>query len=443
MLWKAARDSTTGRRRLLLASGVWVCLVAACSDAPEGGAPHAAEPSVTTTRTVEPEREETDRPVGEPAPRNVQPTPLLAIDTHADTTQRMLDEGADLTRRLPDGHLDLVRMREGGLGGVFLSIWVDPRKYRGERAWRRTLALVGAVEELVQQHPEVAALCTTGDEVRAAFTAGKAAILMGLEGAHGLGTDDVDQALARTRQLFRRGVRYMTITWSTDNVFGHSATGRAPSEGLTDVGRALVAELNALGMIVDVSHVSDATFEDIARTATRPLLASHSASRALAAHPRNVTDDMIRRISAGGGAVCVNFYAQFIDAAYRARRRRVQRRNPQDFGDLSAQHGHYRGRATAALALAQQLDPQLGYPTVERLADHLAHVTEVGGPGAACLGSDFDGVGELPSGLSDVSQLPALRAALEARQLPVAAIFGENVLRVLDAQRAAPAAPAP
>jgi microsomal dipeptidase-like Zn-dependent dipeptidase len=232
-----------------------------------------------------------DPPVREPPPA---PTRILAIDTHSDTTQRMLDEDADLSQRLPDGHVDLVRMQEGGLGGVFLSIWVDPRKYRGERAWRRTLSLIGAVEELVRDHPEQAALCTTGAEVRAAFAAGKAAILMGVEGAHGLGTSDVEEALDRTRQLYRRGVRYMTITWSTDNDFGHSSTGRQPLMGLTDAGRSLVAELNTLGMIVDVSHVSDATFEDILGITTRPVLASHSSCRDLAAHPRNVTDAMIR-----------------------------------------------------------------------------------------------------------------------------------------------------
>ncbi|MCA9535297.1 MAG: dipeptidase [Myxococcales bacterium] len=380
-----------------------------------------------------------------PPPPAVPQVRVLAIDTHADTTQRMLDEGADLSQRLPDGHLDLVRMREGELSGVFLSIWVDPRKYGGERAWRRTLALVGAVESLVREHPEQAALCTSGDEVRAAFESGKAAILMGVEGAHGLGTSDVREAIERARQLYRRGVRYMTITWSTDNDFGHSSTGRQPSQGLTDAGRELVAELNALGMIVDVSHVSDATFEDILRVTTRPVLASHSSCRDLAAHPRNVTDAMIRAIAANGGAVCVNFYAQFLDAAYRAGRRRVQRQYETEFAALAAEHTHHRPRGVAARALALQLDPALSYPTVDRLAEHLAHVVEVGGPGAACLGSDFDGVGELPTGLADVSDLPALRAALEARELPVSAIFGENVLRVLDAQHGpvVSAAPSP
>lgn len=384
---------------------------------------------------VIPEPPPAEPPVTEPAPA---PARILAIDTHSDTTQRMLDEDADLSQRLPDGHVDLVRMQEGGLGGVFLSIWVDPRKYRGERAWRRTLSLIGAVEELVRDHPEQAALCTTSAEVRAAFAAGKAAILMGVEGAHGLGTSDVEEALDRTRQLYRRGVRYMTITWSTDNDFGHSSTGRQPLMGLTDAGRTLVAELNTLGMIVDVSHVSDATFEDILGVTTRPVLASHSSCRDLAAHPRNVTDAMIRRIASNGGAVCLNFYAQFLDADYRAGRRRVQRQHPEEFAALQEEHTHYRARSSAARELAQRLDPALRYPTLERLADHIAHVVEVAGPGAACLGSDFDGVGELPSGMEDVSDLGALRAALEARQLPVAAVFGENVLRVLEAQHAEP-----
>lgn len=427
------RPSRTLQRPRL---GPWLSVVALLSGLGCGGADEAPPPE-------EPARTEPAPPEPAPPEPPAEPALILAIDTHSDTTQRMLDEDADLSQRLPDGHVDLVRMREGGLGGVFLSIWVDPRKYTGERAWRRTLQLIDAVEDLVTEHPDQAALCTTSDEVRAAFAAGKAAILMGVEGAHALGTSDMEEALDRTRLLYRRGVRYMTITWSTDNDFGHSSTGREPQLGLTDAGRTLVTELNTLGMIVDVSHVSDATFEDILGLTTKPVLASHSSCRDLAAHPRNVTDAMIQRIAANGGAVCLNFYAQFLDATYRAGRRRVQRMHPDEFRTLQEEHTHYRPRATVGRTLAQQLDPTLVYPTVERLADHIAHVVEVAGPGAACLGSDFDGVGELPAGMDDVADLPVLRAALEARRLPVAAVFGENVLRVLDAQRAGSPPPTP
>ena len=414
-------------------------IVAACSgaSAPEpasdpSGASLPPEPAQSEASEASPD----EVPEGAAAPE----PPMIALDTHSDTTQRMAD-GDDLARRLEGGHVDLPRMREGGLDGVFLSIWVDPRIYRGERAFRRAQALIDAVHALADSHPDIAVLCRTAAEVRAAAASGRAAILMGVEGAHALGTSDVDRALQRLRTFHRRGVRYMTITWSTDNPFGHSSTGTHRGEGLTDAGRELVREMNTLGIIPDVSHVSDATLRDVLAVSTRPVFASHSAARALADHPRNITDDGIRAIAETGGAVCINFYAQVIDARYRRRRRGVQRQYAEAFAALAEEHGDVAIRGRAAQALARQLDPELEPPGVARLAEHFAHVVSVGGEGAACVGSDFDGVGELPVGMEDVSDLPALRDELVRRELPVRAILGENVLRILDAQVAEPARP--
>jgi len=360
---------------------------------------------------------------------------VLALDTHVDTPQRMLDASDDIGSRLPGGHLDLPRMREGGLSGAFFSIWVSPTRYPGERAWERALALIGAVRRVAEQHPEAAAVCTTAEEVRRAHAAGKIALLMGVEGGHALGApEDEDSYLERLRELHRLGARYMTITWSNDNALGHSSTGDAPSRGLTPLGRRVVGEMNRLGMIVDVSHVSDRTFWDILEVTTKPVLASHSSCRALADHPRNMTDRMIHAVSEQGGAVCINYYTQYIDVAYRARRRALEREHRPRFDAIEEAHEHSWLRWAPRNALARELDPELGTPTLETLGAHFAHAAEVGSPEAVCLGSDFDGVGELPVGLDDVSFLPALRAELERRELPVRPIFGENVLRVLAAQ---------
>lgn len=387
---------------------------------------------------------EVERTSVPPAPREVEapePPPAvlapIAIDTHVDTPQRMLDANDDIAQRLPDGHLDLPRMREGGLSGAFFSVWVDPEDHPGERAWDRALALTRSIRSVAERHPELAVVCTSGDEVRRAHAEGKIALLIGVEGGHALGRPrDEDVVLERLREIHALGARYMTITWSNDNLLGHSSTGSHPDRGLTELGRRVVREMNRLGMIVDVSHVSDRTFWDILEVTERPVLASHSSCRALADRPRNMTDDMIRAVGAQGGAVCINYYTEFIDAGYHQRRRALERRHQARFDALRTEYPSAWTRWPHRAALARELDPELGVPTLEVLGDHFAHAVEIAGPNGVCLGSDFDGVGELPVGLEDVSRLPALRAELESRGLPIAPIFGENVLRVLDANTA-------
>lgn len=351
--------------------------------------------------------------VPEPAPLapdapSLAPLVPVTLDTHVDTTQRMLDDHVDVATRVADGQLDLPRMREGAVSGAFFSIWVNPRTFRGEQAWQRAQALVAVVRAMVDAHPDEAALCTSVDEVRRANASGRIAVLMGVEGAHALGDAPDDVLLERLRELFRLGARYMTITWTNDNRLGHASSGAHPALGLTDLGRRAVREMNGLGMIVDVSHVSDRTALDVLDVSTRPVLASHSSARALADHPRNVSDVLVRRIAEQGGAVCVNFYPRFIDVQYGARARALE-------------HVH----AT---------DPTLQRPSIAVLADHFAHIVQIGGPGAACIGSDFDGIGELPDGMRDVRDLPRLFDELSRRGLDLAAIRGENVLRVLGAQ---------
>ncbi|MCA9580402.1 MAG: dipeptidase [Myxococcales bacterium] len=360
----------------------------------------------------------------------------LAIDTHVDTPQRMVDRGDDIGVRLVGGHLDLPRMREGGLGGAFFSLWVDPEKYQGDAAWERTKAMAYAVRAVAERYPEGAALCTTGNEVRGAVASGRVALLMGVEGAHAFGTDDPDLLMARLEEIFDLGARYLTITWSVDNPLGHSSSGEHPELGLTDLGRVAIRRMNRMGMIVDVSHVSDRTFSDIMEVTTRPVLASHSSARALADHPRNMTDAMIRRVSEGGGAVCVNYYSQFIDAGYRARRTAVEEEHAAAFAAIDEAHPDWMEASIAKNEKAMEFDPELKPPDLNVLVDHFVHIAGLVGDAGVCLGSDFDGVSELPTGLGDVADLPKLRKKLEAKGLDTGAIFGTNVIRILDAQDA-------
>ncbi|MFK7985729.1 MAG: dipeptidase [Sandaracinaceae bacterium] len=423
----------------------WVLMAAlvlcACDTppAPEAPAPAPVEPVAPTEPAARP-----DVPAVPAAPAEQPEDRWIAIDTHVDTTQRMLDAEDDIAERMPDGHLDLPRMREGGLTGAFFSIWVRPSAYPGERAWQRTLDLIAAVRQLAETHPDEATLVVDEAGARRAAREGRAALLMGVEGAHALGApEDPEVMLSRLAELYALGVRYMTVTWSNDNALGHSSGGQHPRRGLTELGRRAIQEMNRLGMIVDVSHVSDRTFWDILEVTERPPLASHSSSRALAAHPRNMTDRMIRAVAERGGAVCVNYYTSFIDREYGLQRRQVERAHRSELRAIRDAHEHSWQRWRPVNARLHALDPTLEQPTLATLGAHFAHVVSLGGPRAACLGSDFDGVGELPVGLEDVSELGVLREELERRELDARAIFGENVLRVLSAQAAADRAASP
>lgn len=359
--------------------------------------------------------------------------PFVAIDTHSDTTQRLLDEHADLARRLPDGHVDLIRMREGGLSAVFMSIWVDPRRYPGEEAWTRAQALIASVRAFVEAHPGQVVLATTAEEVRAANREGRAAMLMGIEGAHALGAAEPNVLFARLEESARLGVRYITLTWTNDNVFGHASTGHHPGRGLTDLGRTLVARMNDLGVMIDVSHVSDRTVTDAIDVTRSPVIASHSSARALADHPRNLSDALLRRIAENHGAVCINYYAHFIDPAYGEARRALEREHRAEFDALP--RGRSWTTARARNALAHQLAPELHPPTIRTLGAHFAHVVEVAGMDAVCMGSDFDGISEVV-GIVDVSEMGNIYEELTRRSLDVQRIAGENVLRVMAANEA-------
>ena len=399
-----------------------------------GGEPVPAEEPIPVSAPA-PEPVRPPEPVREPVPAPepaAEPARPIAIDTHVDTPLRMLDTGDDLAQRLPDGHLDLPRMREGGLTAAFFSIWVDPRRYPGEEGWVRAQALARTIRDFAITHPSEVVLATSADDVRRAHRDGRLAILMGIEGAHALGNARPDVLFERLRTMQALGVRYLTITWTNDNVFGHASTGAHPTRGLTDLGRRLIGELNRLGVIADVSHVSDRTAQDVLAITTRPVLASHSATRALADHPRNLPDDLIRAIAAGGGAVCINYYAQFVDPTYGAARRQLERDHAADFAHLN---GRSWQTARERNAIARRLAPDLRPPTVADLGAHFAHVVELtGSTEHVCLGSDFDGISELPDPMEDVADLPLLLAELERRGLAVAPIAGENVLRVLAAQ---------
>jgi membrane dipeptidase len=354
----------------------------------------------------------------------------IVVDGHIDTPQRMLDMKADISVRLADGHVDVPRMKEGGVTAAFFSIWVDSR-YGAGVAFRRALDLIGAVKALADTDPEVE-LATTAAQVRAAAARGHVAALMGVEGGHA-----IENSLEKLDSLYRLGVRYMTLTWNNGNDWAGASMDPRRHGGLSDLGRRVVRRMNEIGMLVDVSHVSDATFWDVLATTTRPVIASHSACRALAHHARNLTDEQLRALAKNGGVVGINFYPVFLDddfaRAYEDLRRRLK---PQ----MDSIRAHARGRpgesAFEVDKLVGEHAESLDVPGIDRLLDHIDHAVQVMGVDHVGLGSDFDGVSVLPRPMKDATSLPLLVAALRGRgysDSDVRKILGENFLRLLTA----------
>ena len=302
-----------------------------------------------------------------------------------------------------------------------------PLQFKPADFYKEATHQIDALERLAQANPKRLRLARTAADVRANAQAGVMSLLLGVEGAHVLGPADDKTQLARLDELARRGVRYMTLTWSISNDLGGSSGDDGDIRGLTPFGRQVVAEMNRLGVIVDVSHVSDATFWDAVRASDKPVLASHSSSRELTNIPRNMTDAMLKAVAKNGGAVCVNFGSSFVDMAFHAQEMTIWKKDRP--GALAQQWPAIRAEAAA-------LTPQV---PLARLIDHLEHVARVAGVEHTCLGSDFDGMPAFPNGLEDVSKLPALSGALRARGFSAAdvdKIMGGNVLRVLEANEA-------
>lgn len=359
----------------------------------------------------------------------------IAIDMHADTTQRLVDEGLDINQRLSDGQFDAVRMREGGLDAQFFSIWVEPQLYGGggKGAMKRADDQINAVRELVARNPNVWQLATSAEEVRSIAREEKLAALLGLEGGYA-----IDERLENVERYYKMGVRYMSPAWSVSTSWaGSSGDEAGRTRGLNDFGRSVVREMNRLGMMVDVSHVSDPTFWDIVKTSTKPVIATHSNCRAIANVPRNLDDEMIRAVAKTGGVCCVLFYPEFLEPGWSEKKKlvdaqiavSVQKASDEEPGG-PAQKKMARDRVRLQ-EYAQRLPPV----TVSRLADHIDHIVKLVGVDHVGIGSDFDGIQATPIDLRSVADLPSVTAELLRRgysESDIHKILGGNILRVME-----------
>lgn len=334
------------------------------------------------------------------------------FDGHNDLALRVIAGDAP-SGRLEGGHMDLPRMREGGLDGGVFAVWIDPD---AEDALGATLERVGRFRRWLERTPGIRPVLRAAD-LSDAEAAGEVAAVVGVEGGYA-----VREELAAVDRLFDAGVRCLTLTWMRPTAWADAAGAEAVHGGLTRFGARVVERLHALGVLVDVSHASDAATRDVLAVSERPVVASHSGVRSVADHPRNLPDELLAGIAARGGLVGINFFPGYLDAEHGARFDALRRRPGLDLFSPAGREA-YR-EATA------ELEPV----TLERVAKHAARALAVGGDAAVGLGSDFDGVPVLPEELRDVRDLPAVtRSLLEAGIDPavVRGVLGDNFLRVL------------
>lgn len=346
------------------------------------------------------------------------------IDSHIDTIQRVLVMGEDLGEWHDAGHVDFPRLREGGMHAPFFAFWV-PVFFRGAEAVRRTLDLRDAMQSVLDTHKDEIELATTAADIQRVVKAGKISAFLTIEGGHAIADD-----LHVLRMYYRLGMRSMTLTHARNTNWADSSSDTPAHDGLTDFGKEVVREMNRLGMIVDLSHVSDKTFYDALAVTTKPVIVSHSSMRAISNVPRNVTDDMLRALAKNGGVIGINFGMGFI--------------NPNDAQALrsatqtEAEAPPLTGKALDEYA-AENAQTLFGKPkkvaaTLDDLADHFDHAVKIAGIDHVGIGTDFDGIAGTVNGLEDVSKMPALVAVLLKRgyaESDLKKILGENILRVV------------
>ena len=327
----------------------------------------------------------------------------LLIDTHNDVTGATV-AGLDLGKPNTDHMTDIPRMKKGGMAAQFFAVYVAASYVEGNHSANRALQMIDTVRhDIIDRHPNDLVLAATAADIRRAHQQGKIAALLGIEGGHA-----IEDSVRLLRDYFDLGVRYMTLTHTNSNHWADSSGDtNHPNNGLSPLGREIVAEMNRLGMIVDISHVSDKTFWDALETSKAPIFASHSSCRAISPAPRNLTDEMISALAKKRGVVQINFYCDFL--------------NPEVFHANEAAAAKKQGRTTQRATLAD-------------VVKHINHVVQIAGIDAVGLGSDFDGIECAPEGLDSVDKWPNLtRALLEEGYTAeeILKIYGENTLRLM------------
>jgi membrane dipeptidase len=368
----------------------------------------------------------------------------IVVDTHEDVPERLQKEWVDIGVRNSTGHVDIPRLREGGVTAPFFAAYVPAAFAASGGSARKTLELIDLVHRLVEAHEKDLVFADSAAGIRAAKKSGKIAVAIGIEGGHA-----IEDSLPALSAFHRLGARYMTLTHTNTNnwadssgsffSYGFDPKKFAVHNGLTDFGRQVILEMNRLGMLIDVSHVSDKTIEDVLAVSKAPVFASHSSCRALADMPRNLGDSQIRAIAAKGGVVMINFSSIFVDQKviddYKAKKKALE---PEIAGILEREKEDPKKR-DAEIARVFDGISRIRAPWTA-VVDHIEHVMKIAGPDAVGLGTDYDGIDDPPPGLEDVSRLPKITEELLRRghsEAQVRGVLGENFLSFWDRAEAA------
>ena len=350
----------------------------------------------------------------------------VTVDTHADTPTEYMQHPFDLGAWNTRGHFDYPRMKAGGLDAEFFAAYV-PAKYANNGAAAFCMKIMEIIHEMVDGYPQWVRYAQSTSDIRRIVAGGHRAILIGIEGGHA-----IEDSLDLLRGFYRFGARYMTLTHTNTNNWADSSTDEAKHNGLTPFGRQVVLEMNRLGMLIDISHVSDKTFYDAIATSKAPIFASHSSARVFSDHPRDMNDDMLRAIAKNHGVVDVNFYPVFLSDEVRKASKERDERLKSAIADLKAKdpsEGEVYQTELKKLMDANPL-PKVSYTAI---VDHIDHIVKVAGIESVGIGSDFDGIPETPKGMEDVSHLPEIRKELDRRgysETDIRKIMGENFMRV-------------
>lgn len=353
----------------------------------------------------------------------------LVIDGHNDLPWAMRQKAAssfkqaDISQSQPKFHTDIPRLRKGNVGAQFWSAYVPSETRLERRAAHNTLEQIDLIHRMIKRYPETFEMASTADDIERIHKSGKIASMIGVEGGH-----SIENSLSLLRVFYGLGVRYMTLTHSDSLDWADSATDDAKNKGLSPFGEEVVLTMNRLGMLVDISHVSPETMEDVLRVSKAPIIASHSSARAIADHARNVPDEILLKIKQNGGVVMVNYFSGFVvpeSAQQMTEMFHVRRELKQKYPNESEFNREYNRWKSS-----HKMKPG----TIHDVVDHIDHIAKVAGVEHVGIGSDFDGVSTLPTQLEDVATYPLITQALLDRgytDSQIKQIMGQNLMRAL------------
>jgi len=358
----------------------------------------------------------------------------IIVDGHNDIPSPMYDDNFDLATNSvgkfhKDGdpfHTDLQRFKQSGITGEFFSIYVSGSSLKTGGAMRRAMDLIDVTMREVEKHPNELLFCTTAADIRRAKKQNKVCALMGIEGGY-----VIENSLFALRNFYRLGIRYMTLTHNVTHDWADAHRDEAKNNGLSDFGKEVVREMNRLGMLVDISHVSVKTMSDVLDVSTAPIIASHSSARGVANHTRNVPDNILKRVAQNGGVIMINFYPAFLDEKYNSDDNdRSARLKPQ----IDALREQYKNDGQAFNEAERKLlaaNP-INVPSYTRIVDHIDHIKNVAGIDYVGIGSDYDGVPLLPEGMNGMEDLVLVTYEMLRRgysEKDILKVLGENFMR--------------